>query len=66
VKTAAQRLVDIAKESLVGADEVSMTLVRGDKPFTAEYTGELALDADKAQYERRSGRASMPAFPALC
>ena len=52
---ALQKLVGIAKDSLAGADEVSMTLVRGDKPFTAAHTGELALDADEMQYERGYG-----------
>jgi GAF domain-containing protein len=50
-----QRLVDIAKDSLPGADEVSITLVRGDRPFTAAYTGQLALDADEMQYARGYG-----------
>jgi GAF domain-containing protein len=50
-----EQLVGIAKDSLVGADEVSMTLVRGDTPFTAAHTGELALDADEMQYERGYG-----------
>jgi GAF domain-containing protein len=50
-----QRLAHIAKDSLPGADEVSITLVRGDKPYTAAYTGQLALDADELQYERGYG-----------
>jgi GAF domain-containing protein len=50
-----EQLVGVAKDGLAGADEVSMTLVRGDKPFTAAYTGELALDADEMQYERGYG-----------
>ena len=50
-----QRFTDIAKDNVPGADEVSITLVRGDKPFTAAYTGQLALDADEMQYERGYG-----------
>ena len=50
-----QQLVDIAKDALPGADEVSSTLVRGDRAWTAAYTGELALDADEMQYERGYG-----------
>jgi GAF domain-containing protein len=50
-----QRLVEIAKDGIVGADEISITLVRGDKPWTAAYTGQLALDADEMQYERGYG-----------
>jgi GAF domain-containing protein len=48
-------LVGIAKEALPGADEVSTTLVRHDKPWTAAHTGQLALDADEMQYERGYG-----------
>jgi len=50
-----QRLVEIAKEGVKGADEVSITLVRDEKPWTAAYTGQLALDADEMQYERGYG-----------
>ena len=50
-----QRLVEIAKDGIKGADEVSITLVRDEKPWTAAYTGQLALDADELQYERGYG-----------
>lgn len=50
-----QRYVDIARSALPGADEVSLTLIRGEKPFTAAHTGELALAADELQYERGYG-----------
>jgi GAF domain-containing protein len=50
-----KRVVDIAKDALTGADEVSITLVREDRPWTAAYTGQLALDADELQYERGYG-----------
>ncbi|HST65696.1 MAG TPA: GAF and ANTAR domain-containing protein, partial [Mycobacteriales bacterium] len=50
-----QRYTDIARDNLPGADEVSVTLVRGDRPFTAAYSGQLALDADELQYERGYG-----------
>lgn len=50
-----QRLVEIAKDALPGADEVSTTLLRGEKAWTAAYTGQLALDADEMQYERGYG-----------
>jgi GAF domain-containing protein len=49
------RLVTIAREALEGADEVSITLVRRDHPWTAAYTGDLALAADEMQYERGYG-----------
>jgi GAF domain-containing protein len=50
-----QQLVDIAKDGLSGEDEVSATLVRGDKAWTAAYTGQLALAADEMQFERGYG-----------
>src|SRR5215218_4355124 len=50
-----QRIVDIAKDAVAGVDEVSITLVRDDRPWTATYTGQLALDADEMQYERGYG-----------
>lgn len=50
-----QRLVDIAQEALPGADAVSTTLVRGDKAWTAAFSGQLALDADEMQYQRGYG-----------
>jgi GAF domain-containing protein len=50
-----QRIVEIAKDAIEGADEVSITLVRDEKPWTAAYTGQLALDADEMQYERGYG-----------
>jgi GAF domain-containing protein len=49
------QLAGIAKDSLTGAEEVSITLVRGDRPYTAAHTGQLALDADEMQYERGYG-----------
>src|SRR5690349_16699203 len=36
-----RRLVDITRDALRGADEVSTTLVRGDKAWTAAHTGQL-------------------------
>jgi GAF domain-containing protein len=50
-----QQIVDIAKDTVPGADEVSNTLVRDDKGWTSAYTGRLALDADELQYERGYG-----------
>jgi GAF domain-containing protein len=49
------RLVAIARDALASVDDVSITLVRADKPFTAAHTGQLALDADELQYERGYG-----------
>jgi GAF domain-containing protein len=49
------QLAVIAQKALAGVDEVSITLVRADKPYTAAHTGQLALDADELQYERGYG-----------
>lgn len=49
------RLVQIARDAMEGIDEVSITLVRGDEPFTAAHSGPLALAADELQYERGYG-----------
>jgi len=49
------RIARISQEALEGVDDVSITLVRGDKPYTVAYTGQLALDADELQYERGHG-----------
>lgn len=49
------RLVEIAKEAMPETAAASITLVRGERPFTAAYTGELAFVADEMQYERGYG-----------
>jgi transcriptional regulator with GAF, ATPase, and Fis domain len=49
------RLARIAKRIVPGAEEVSMTLIRDDRPFTIVQTGQLALDADELQYARGHG-----------
>ena len=33
-------------------EAASVTLIRGEKPFTAAYDGQMALDADELQYQR--------------
>src|SRR5687768_5936923 len=48
-------IVRAAERGIRGADSVSTTLVRGDDPFTAAYSGEMALHADEIQYERGYG-----------
>ncbi|WP_104525885.1 GAF and ANTAR domain-containing protein [Blastococcus atacamensis] len=40
----------IAARAVPGAEAVSTTLIRGDKPFTAAYFGEMSLHADELQY----------------
>lgn len=46
---------DIAQKWLPGSEAASITLVRGDKAWTAAYSGTLALEADELQYEQGYG-----------
>ena len=62
VTLAGRELVDvlgditgIAARAVPGAEAVSTTLVRGDKAFTAGYSGQMSMDADELQYEEGSG-----------
>ncbi|MGR6966766.1 ANTAR domain-containing protein [Geodermatophilus sp. URMC 61] len=45
----------IAARGIPGAESTSITLVRGDRAFTAAHAGEMALAADELQYERGYG-----------
>ena len=45
----------IAARSIPGADSTSITLIRGERAFTAAHAGEMALAADELQYERGYG-----------
>jgi GAF domain-containing protein len=45
----------IAARGVPGAESVSTTLLRGEKPFTAAHFGEMALHADELQYEEGYG-----------
>jgi GAF domain-containing protein len=49
------RVAELAKQTLPGAAEVSVTLVHGTKPHTAAFTGPLAIHLDERQYERNRG-----------
>jgi GAF domain-containing protein len=49
------RVARLAQEVVPGADEVSLTLIRDEKPATVAHTGPLALDVDELQYERGHG-----------
>jgi GAF domain-containing protein len=44
-------VADLAKRTIPGADEVSVTLVRDENAYTAAHTGELALTLDEWQYD---------------
>jgi GAF domain-containing protein len=48
-------IAELAKVTVPGADEVSVTLVRDTGPATAAFTAEPALALDEAQYQRGYG-----------
>jgi GAF domain-containing protein len=48
-------IAGLAKRSIPGASEVSVTLVRGTGAHTAAFTGDLALSLDESQYESGYG-----------
>ncbi|MGY1640270.1 ANTAR domain-containing protein [Geodermatophilus sp. SYSU D00703] len=48
-------ITELANRAIPGAESTSITLVRGDKAFTAAHHGEMALAADEMQYERGYG-----------
>jgi GAF domain-containing protein len=45
----------LATGGIPGAEATSITLVRGDKAFTAAYHGDMALAADELQYQQGHG-----------
>jgi GAF domain-containing protein len=49
------RVAELAKRTLPGASEVSVTLIRGDNAYTAAFTGALAVHLDEWQYELGHG-----------
>jgi GAF domain-containing protein len=48
-------IVTIANREIPGAESTSITLLRGDRAFTAAHHGEMSLAADELQYERGHG-----------
>jgi len=48
-------IADLAKRTIPGASEVSVTLVRGRGAHTAAFTGDLALAMDESQYQSGHG-----------
>ncbi len=55
IHTLLDKIAQLAKRTIPGASEVSVTLLQGDKAHTAAFTGELALNLDEVQYERGYG-----------
>ena len=50
-----QRIAELAKQTLPGVAEASVSIIANDKASTAAYTGRLALDLDETQYGRGYG-----------
>ncbi|RLP93553.1 ANTAR domain-containing protein [Micromonospora sp. BL4] len=49
------RITEIAKQTVPGSEDVSVTLIQGSRSYTAAYTGDLALRLDELQYEQGRG-----------
>ena len=50
-----RRIAELARQSVPGAIEVSMTMLDGGRPTTSVFTGELASYLDERQYESGFG-----------
>ena len=50
-----RRIAELAKGSISGTREVTVTLVRGRVGWTGAFTGELARELDEWQYEQHRG-----------
>ena len=48
-------IIGIARRAMPSVDAASITLIRGERPSTAAYDGQMALDADELQYQRGYG-----------
>jgi len=48
-------IVQVSRRALPGAEATSITLIRGDRAFTAAFDGQLAMDADELQYRWGAG-----------
>jgi GAF domain-containing protein len=48
-------ITDIARRNIPGAESTSITLIRGERAFTAAHSGEMALAADELQYDEGYG-----------
>jgi GAF domain-containing protein len=50
-----KRVADLAKATIPGADEVSVTLIEQDRARSVAFTGDLAVALDERQYDRGFG-----------
>ena len=48
-------IAGIARRAMPGSEASSITLIRGEKAFTAAFDGQMAMDADELQYQRGYG-----------
>jgi len=48
-------IVTIASRGIPGAESTSITLIKGDRAFTAAHFGDMALAADELQYQEGGG-----------
>ncbi|MGY1857821.1 GAF and ANTAR domain-containing protein [Modestobacter sp. SYSU DS0290] len=48
-------VVRVARRAIPGTEATSITLIRGERAFTAAFDGQLAMDADESQYQRGHG-----------
>jgi GAF domain-containing protein len=55
LKSLLQSVAELAKEVMPGDLEASVSLLINDRPSTAVFTGQLALDCDESQYGRGYG-----------
>jgi len=46
-----RRVAELAKQSLGGVEDVSLTMIEDGRPRTVVFTGPLAVDLDERQYE---------------
>jgi hypothetical protein len=46
-----RRVAELAKRTLAGVEDVSLTLIKDGRPRTVVFTGPLAVDLDERQYE---------------
>ncbi|AGL18914.1 GAF and ANTAR domain-containing protein [Actinoplanes sp. N902-109] len=55
LKGVLDRIARLAKQTVPGADEVSVTLIPERGPYTISWTGQPALEVDEQQYRDGSG-----------
>ena len=50
-----RQIAELARETVPGVDEASITLVDGERPATVVFTGPVAVELDERQYESAKG-----------